>query len=106
MRENLPLIVFATLGGLILILRGRRWSKMIVGRVEHCGARGYGVWRFVVSLLRIVFPLVVFGCLPLLHAQRLSGRNGAMNLCDADTVLGRDHAGLALGVRAGIFSRG
>lgn len=56
--SNLPAILIATLGGLILIIRGQRWSKKIVGRLSRFGARGLGVWRFVVSLLRIVFPVI------------------------------------------------
>ena len=29
-----------------------------MGRLERFGARGFGIWRFLVSLLRILFPLV------------------------------------------------
>lgn len=72
--RNLPIILFATVAGLILIVRGRRWSKMIVERLRQLTARGLGVWRFVVSLLRIVFPLV--GLSLLAYAARLSGYLG------------------------------
>ncbi len=58
LRQNLPAVLLATIAGLVLIFRGRRWSKKIVSQVGHTGARGAGVWRFVVSLLRIVFPLI------------------------------------------------
>jgi small-conductance mechanosensitive channel len=58
LRRNLPLIALWTLAGLGLIMRGRSWSKMIVTWLGRSGARGLGVWRFVASLLRIVFPLV------------------------------------------------
>ncbi|MGB5862904.1 MAG: DUF3772 domain-containing protein [Sulfitobacter sp.] len=57
-RRNLPLILLGTIGGLVLIMRGRRWSKMIVNKVRQADARGLGVWRFVISLLRIAFPLI------------------------------------------------
>lgn len=72
--SNLPKILFATLGGLILIFRGRRWSKMIVGQLSTADGRGYGVWRFVVSLLRIVFPLA--GLWLLAYAARTTGYLG------------------------------
>ncbi len=71
LRHNLPVILLATVAGLILIVRGRRWSKMIVERLRELTARGLGVWRFVVSLLRIVFPLI--GISLLAYAARLSG---------------------------------
>jgi small-conductance mechanosensitive channel len=74
LRRNLPQILFATLAGLILIGRGRRWSKTIVTYVGTAGARGVGVWRFVVSLLRIVFPLI--GLTLLSYAARTSGYLG------------------------------
>lgn len=56
--RNLPIILFATVAGLVLIFRGRRWSKLIGERLRMATARGLGVWRFVISLLRIVFPLI------------------------------------------------
>lgn len=56
--RNLPVILLASVAGLILILRGRRWSTKIVSRFNRIGARSLGVWRFVFSLLRIVFPLI------------------------------------------------
>jgi small-conductance mechanosensitive channel len=74
LRRNLPQILLATLAGLILIARGRRWSKMIVAYVGTAGARGVGVWRFVVSLLRIVFPLI--GLTLLSYAARTTGYLG------------------------------
>jgi small-conductance mechanosensitive channel len=71
LKHNLPVILLATVAGLILIVRGRRWSKMIVERLRELTARGLGVWRFVISLLRIVFPLI--GISLLAYAARLSG---------------------------------
>lgn len=72
--NNLAKIVLATIGGLVLIFRGRRWSKMIVGQLSIAGGRGYGVWRFVVSLLRIVFPLI--GLWLLAYAAQTTGYLG------------------------------
>ncbi len=58
MRDDLPAVIILSLLGLVLILRGRRWAAMIVGRLHRYGARGFFIWRFVVSLLRIVLPLI------------------------------------------------
>lgn len=53
------LVVFLSMFiGLVLIGRGRSWSARIVSRLEKLGARGFGVWRFLLSLLRIIFPLI------------------------------------------------
>jgi small-conductance mechanosensitive channel len=56
-RENLPLVFFATLLGLLLLFRGRPWAIMMVSGLRKHQARGLGIWRFVVSLLRIILPL-------------------------------------------------
>ncbi|MEQ6248128.1 DUF3772 domain-containing protein [Sulfitobacter sp. HNIBRBA3233] len=58
LRKNLPIILLATVAGLVLILRGRKWSTLIVARLRRAETRGLGVWRFVVSLLRIALPFV------------------------------------------------
>jgi small-conductance mechanosensitive channel len=73
-RQNLPKILLATIAGLILIGRGRWWSKMIVNQIGTADRRGVGVWRFVVSLLRIVFPLI--GLTLLVYAARTTGYLG------------------------------
>jgi potassium-dependent mechanosensitive channel len=57
LRANLPMVIFSTVLGLLLLLRGRRWAFMIVNSLRQHKARGIGIWRFVVSLLRILFPL-------------------------------------------------
>lgn len=56
LRQTLPVVIVLALLGLILILRGRRWSKLIVQYLQRFGARGFGIWRFLVSLLRIFLP--------------------------------------------------
>lgn len=56
LRQTLPLVGFLTVLGLVLILRGRFWAGMIVRSLQHFGARGFGIWRFLVSLLRIFLP--------------------------------------------------
>ena len=74
LKRKLPLILFATLAGLVLIGRGRVWSSLIVGRLRKAEARGLGIWRFAVSLLRIVFPLI--GLALLSFAARSTGYLG------------------------------
>lgn len=74
LRGNAPIILFAVLAGLILIIRGRVWASMIVGRIRRAKARGLGIWRFVISLLRIGFPLI--GLALLVYAARTTGYFG------------------------------
>ncbi len=58
LRSSLPAVLGLTVLGLVLIFRGHHWSTTIVGRLQQFGARGFGIWRFVVSLLRIILPTV------------------------------------------------
>ena len=54
--ETTPVVVALALLGLVLIFRGRRWSVMIVEGLQRFGARGFGIWHFIVSLLRVLLP--------------------------------------------------
>ncbi|MFD2741118.1 DUF3772 domain-containing protein [Sulfitobacter aestuarii] len=74
LRGNLPVVVMLTLAGLVLLFRGRNWAAAIVGRLRRYGARGIGIWRFVVSLLRILLPFC--GLLALVGAARITGYLG------------------------------
>ncbi len=56
LRESLLAAFFLTLLGLVLIVRGRYWSRMIVNSLQRYAARGFGIWRFLASLLRIFLP--------------------------------------------------
>lgn len=58
LRKNLPVIIVATIAGLILIARGRAWAKQIVEQMRRNAARGLGIWGFIISLLRIILPLI------------------------------------------------
>ncbi len=58
LRAAAPVVLILTVLGVVLILRGRRWSKRIVDRLRSFGARGFGIWRFLVSLLRIILPFL------------------------------------------------
>ncbi|MGZ2258027.1 DUF3772 domain-containing protein [Roseobacter sp. A03A-229] len=74
MAENLPLVLLLLAIALALIIRGRHWAGLWLSYLRRWGGRGSGVWRFLVSLLRIGLPLA--GLLILTHAVRLTGLVG------------------------------
>lgn len=74
MAANLPLVLVFMAIALALIIRGRAWAGMGLTYLRRWGGRGSGVWRFLVSLLRIFLPLT--GLLILTHALRLTGLAG------------------------------
>lgn len=57
LRQILPLAGMVSLLGMILIIKGRKWSAVIVDHLRRSGLRGVGIWAFIASLLRIVLPL-------------------------------------------------
>ena len=58
LRDQLPLVLLLCAAGVVLILRGRRWSYLLLGRLSRKGGRDVGIWRFLASLLRIVLPFL------------------------------------------------
>jgi small-conductance mechanosensitive channel len=80
LRSSLPAVLGLTILGLVLILRGHHWSTTIVGRLQQFGARGFGIWRFVVSLLRIILPTVglVLLAMAILATDWLGPRGSAL----------------------------
>ena len=104
LRSSLPAVLGLTVLGLVLIFRGHHWSTTIVGRLQQFGARGFGIWRFVVSLLRIILPTVglVLLAMAILATDWLGPRGSA--LVQLLPVIG----GAMLGVRwvaERVFSR-
>ena len=95
LRQTLPLVVVLTALGLVLILRGRQWSNRIVQRLHTMGARGFGIWRFLVSLLRIILP---FAGLVLLALAAISTNLFGPKSSDAILTLAF-LGGIMLGVR-------
>ncbi|MFT7595402.1 MAG: potassium efflux system protein [Paracoccaceae bacterium] len=71
MRRNLPVILLLTAVGLVLLLQSGRWSEQLGEYLRQFGGRGTGVWRFVVSLAKILFPMV--GTFALVQAVSLTG---------------------------------
>ncbi len=69
--NNLPaIVVLLALSGL-LVFRGRPWARAIGQYLRQFGARGTGVWAFVVSLLQVGLPFA--GVLLLSAAVDLTG---------------------------------
>jgi len=71
MRRNLPVILLLVALGLVLLLQSGRWSERLGEYFRQFGGRGTGVWRFMVSLAKIVFPML--GTLALVQAVSLAG---------------------------------
>ncbi|MEW9918827.1 DUF3772 domain-containing protein [Marimonas sp. MJW-29] len=103
-RSSLPLVIGLTAFGLLLILRGRRWSQRLVSHMQKLGGRGVGIWRFLVSLLRIILPFVGLVSLALAAvATNLFGPKGDEIILTLAFV-----GGIMLGVRwvaERVFSR-
>ena len=104
LRENLPLVLLMFAIALAFIAQGRRWAGKALSYLRTWGGRGSGVWRFLVSLFRIILPLV--GLLILTSALRITGVMGVRidQILEAIPLWG----GLLLGFRwlgERIFSR-
>lgn len=68
---DLPGILVLLITGGLLVLRGRPWARAMGNYLRAFGARGTGVWTFVVSLLQVFLPLL--GVIVLTVAVELSG---------------------------------
>ncbi len=69
LRESTPITIVLAILGLALIFRGRFWSRMVTNSLQRFGGTGFGIWRFLASLLRIALP---FGGLNLLAVSAIS----------------------------------
>lgn len=74
LRENIPLVVFLVVVGLLFIVRGRNWAGRAIARLRKRASTGSGVWQFLVSFLRILLPLI--GLFALTQAVRVTGLTG------------------------------
>jgi small-conductance mechanosensitive channel len=72
--DNLGGIFLLSVIGLALLVRGGTWSNGLGELLRRIGGRGSGVWSFVVSLLRIILPLL--GTIALAKAVSLAGFPG------------------------------
>lgn len=57
-RQAAPLILLFLVIGIVLLSRGRSWSAKLADYLRQLGGRGMGVWGFLVSLFRIILPLL------------------------------------------------
>ncbi|MFT6674318.1 MAG: small-conductance mechanosensitive channel [Sulfitobacter sp.] len=95
LRATLPVAFLLFVLGAILILRGRRWSRIIVDKMRRLGARGLGIWGFVVSLLQVVLPFAGMFLLALAAISTQYFGNSGHEILISAAVLG----GIMLGVR-------
>lgn len=74
-RDNLPIAVVETLLGLLLVFRGRRWSKNITARMfEGDPSAGRWITAFLLSSGSFVLPF--FGIMLLVAAAQATGLGG------------------------------
>jgi small-conductance mechanosensitive channel len=83
---NLPEILFLVLLGSLLVLRGRPWAHRMGEYLRGLGARGTGVWTFIVSLLQVILPL--FGIIALTAALDVTGILGVRGTLMLDHLPG------------------
>ncbi|MDK3074205.1 DUF3772 domain-containing protein [Sedimentitalea sp. JM2-8] len=72
--STLPALIGMSLIGILLIVKGPKWSQRLGDYLRGFGGKGSGIWSFVVSLARIVLPFI--GILLLCVTMMLSGLAG------------------------------
>ena len=72
--SSIPLTLFLCVLGVFSILRGRALAGRLGDYLRSFGGAGSGVWSFVVSLGRIIIPLL--GVLLILTGLRITGLTG------------------------------
>ena len=76
--KDLPITLVLTGIGLILILRGRRWTTRLGSRLYDRWNSGKDVWGFLISLTQVAIPLVgIFVLREALFATGLIGLKGS-----------------------------
>jgi small-conductance mechanosensitive channel len=73
-RKNLLPILLLLAMGLVLLLRARQWAERFGMFLRRFGGAGSGVWTFMVSLAKIVLPLL--GVFAMVNAVELAGLLG------------------------------
>lgn len=80
-RNNLPLVLFLFVLGTVLIVRSRNWVVRFVSYLRQFTVAGEGVWTVIVSLGRIVLPVLgIVLVSEALQATGLIGVNGTLLL--------------------------
>ena len=83
-RDNLPLSLLLLFVGVVLITRSRRWVVGLVTYLRRFGGSGTGVWSFLISLGRIVLP--VLGILFITEAIFATGLVGLRGIRVLDSL--------------------
>jgi small-conductance mechanosensitive channel len=73
-KSSAPLVLLLLAFATLLVARGRRWVVALGNYLRSFGGRGSGVWGFVLSLFRMVVPLI--GIVALSAALQLTGMLG------------------------------
>lgn len=73
-KSSAPLVILLLVFAMLLVARGRRWIVALGNYLRSFGGRGSGVWGFVLSLFRMVVPLI--GIVALSIALQLTGMLG------------------------------
>lgn len=74
LKENAPIVILLLAFSMLLVSRGRRWIVVLGNYLRSFGGRGSGVWAFMISLFRMLVPMV--GILALSGALQLTGMLG------------------------------
>ncbi len=72
--ETWPQVGFFLILAMVLLLRGRRWMRMLETFLTEHYPRGSGVWQFGLSLAQIILPMI--GLYTLTGALHVSGLFG------------------------------
>lgn len=79
--DDLPVLLVLFLVGSLLVFRGRPWARIAGAYLHGLGARGTGVWSFVVSLLQVILPLAgIFFLVAALDLANILGVRGTLML--------------------------
>ncbi|MDW4496410.1 DUF3772 domain-containing protein [Sulfitobacter sp. D35] len=73
-RDNLPAIILLLLIAVVFVYKGHDWAERAHAALNRYAGHGTSVWSFLVSLFRIILPLI--GLIALTSAFVLSGLSG------------------------------
>ncbi len=73
-RANLPVVLALLFVAGVLLAKGRAWPEWLGASLREMGGRGTGLWTYVISLLRVILP--VLGLLAFSRALLIAGLVG------------------------------
>ena len=74
LHDGIAKVALLAVLGLLLLFRGRYWAERLGEFMRRYGGRGTGVWRFLVSILRVALPFL--GLVALTQAVVATGLAG------------------------------